>query len=335
MHAAISVVQYHLPEKILTNRELAEMFPEWSAEKIAAKTGIEQRHVSAADECPSDLAEAAARKLFNTGACSPGDVDFLLVCTQAPDYILPATACLLQHRLGLPMRAGAFDFNLGCSGFVYGLSLAKGLIETRQAKNVLLLTTDTLTKFLHPTDRGSRSLLGDGAAATLIQGRHDAPPGHLPWIGPFVFGTDGQGKDHLIIRTGGMRQRGSAGAADEMPSPDHFFMNGPEVFTFTLRVVPQTVKEILERAETTLDGVDLFVFHQANAYILEHLRQKLKVPAEKFVVALSQCGNTASSTIPIALHEARARGQLRPGMRVMLVAFGVGYSWSATMIHSW
>jgi 3-oxoacyl-[acyl-carrier-protein] synthase-3 len=330
MFAAIRAIDYHLPEHTLTNEELAQAFPDWTLDKITAKTGIVQRHLAAPEECASDLAVAAAQKLFDSGICRAKDIDFLLFCTQSPDYFLPTTACILQDRLGLPTTAGALDFNLGCSGFIYGLSLAKGLIETGQATRVLLLTAETYSKVLHPLDRSVRALFGDGAAATLIEQVGEAPPGDLPWIGPFVFGTDGKGKDNFILPSGGMRRL----AALRSPSPDHLVMNGPEIFTFTLRAVPQAVHALLARTGRTVDDVDLFVFHQANRYMLDHLRTKLKIPPEKFVFALTHCGNTVSSTIPIALKEAIDDGVLAPGRLVMLVGFGVGYSWGATLIRS-
>jgi len=330
--AAIRAVDYHLPERALTNRELADAFPDWTLEKIAGKTGIDERHLAAPEECASDLAVAAARKLFAGGACRPEAIDFLLLCTQSPDYFLPTTACILQDRLGLPTSAGALDFNLGCSGFVSGLSLAKGLIETGQAANVLLLTAETYSKFMHPDDRSVRALFGDAAAATLVQARPDASGG-LPWIGPFVFGTDGKGKENLIVARGGMRRPAESAADARGRFPNHLHMNGPEIFTFTLRAVPRAVAELLERAGKSIDDVDLFVFHQANRYMLDHLRDKLKIPPEKFVVALDHCGNTVSSTIPIALKETVGRQLLRPGQLVMLVGFGVGYSWGATLMR--
>jgi 3-oxoacyl-[acyl-carrier-protein] synthase-3 len=333
VYAAIRAVEYHLPERVLSNDDLTSAFPDWSVGKVAEKTGILQRHLAGPEECASDLAVAAAQKLFASGACRPEEIDFLLFCTQSPDYFLPTTACILQERLGLPTTIGALDFNLGCSGFVYGLSLAKGLIETGQATRVLLLTAETYSKFLHPEDRSVRSLFGDAAAATLVQGRPDRCAGLLPWIGPFVFGTDGRGRDNLIVPKGGMRGPSRNGNATAQ-HPDHLHMNGPEIFSFTLRVVPKAVTELLARAEKTIDEVDLFVFHQANRYMLEHLRDKLKIPPEKFVVALSHCGNTVSSTIPIALKEAAANGAPPPGKVIMLVGFGVGYSWGATLIRS-
>src|SRR5438132_4782678 len=204
--AAIKAVTSFLPAGKLTNEQLAKEFGDWHASQILGKTGVAVRSIAAADECASDLGVAAAKHLLESGVCSPEEIDFLLLCTQSPDYFLPTTACLLQDRLGLPTTAGALDFNLGCSGYVYGLSLAKGLIETGQAANVLLLTADTYSKFLHPGDRSVRSLFGDAAAATLVQARRDPPPGDLPWIGPFVFGTDGSGRDNLIVAAGGLRR---------------------------------------------------------------------------------------------------------------------------------
>jgi 3-oxoacyl-[acyl-carrier-protein] synthase III len=339
MHAAVRAIQYHVPKAVVNNEDLAHDFPSWTSKKIADKTGIQERHIAAPDECSSDLAVMAAQKLFASGACRPDDIDFLLLCTQSPDYYLPTTACILQDRLGLPTSAGALDFNLGCSGFIYGLSLAKGLIETDQAANVLLLTAETYSKFLHPADRSVRPLFGDAAAATLIQGREESPPSDLSWIGPFVFGTDGKGMENLIVPRGGMRQprdipgqAGSNGVASGR-SADHLYMNGPEIFTFSLEAVPRAVHAVLAKARRSMDEIDLFVFHQANRFMLESLRNKLGIPADKFVFAMSHVGNTVSSTIPIALKQTQTRQQLSPGKLVLLVGFGVGYSWGATLIH--
>jgi len=340
MFAAVRAIEYHLPEGVLTNEDLAQAIPGWTPEKIASKTGIVERRFAAPEECASDLAVAAAQKLFKSGVCRPDEIDFLLFCTQSPDYFLPTTACIIQDRLGLPTTAGALDFNLGCSGFVYGLSLAKGLIETGQATNLLFLTADTYSKFLHPHDRGVRPLFGDGATATLVQARLGPPQGNLPWLGPFVFGTDGRGMNNLIVPAGGMRRPAcvqtstAAGETEPVPSSDRLYMNGPEIFTFTLQAVPAAVAALLARAQRTIAEIDLFVFHQANRYMLEHLRDKLQIPPEKFVIAMSHVGNTVSSSIPIALKEAAARQQLTPGKLVMLVGFGVGYSWAATLMRS-
>lgn len=322
MYAAIIDSAHHLPDLRLTNDDLAREFPGWSVAKIAAKVGIDARHIAAPGELSSDLGFQAAQKLFARGRCSPAGVDFLLFCTQSPDYFLPTTACLLQERLGLPRSAGALDFNLGCSGFTYGLSLAKGLIETGQCRNVLLITAETYSKFLSPDDRGVRTIFGDGAAATLIGAVDDPPPGGGAWIGPCVFGTDGRGADALIVRTGGMREP----ATDQ--SPPRLEMKGPEVFSFTLEAIPAAVHELLARSGDAVADVDLFIFHQANEHMIRALQRSLRIPDERFMLYLRDVGNTVSATIPLAMEAAVEQGRLKPGDRMVLVGFGVGYSWS-------
>lgn len=335
--AAISAIEYYLPQQVLSTEQLACEMPEWSVKKIDAMTGIRERHIAAKNECASDLAVEAAQKLFQTGACKPAEIDYLLLCTQSPDYFLPTTACLLQTRLGLPQSAGALDYNLGCSGFVAGLGLAKGLIETDQANRVLLLTAETYSKFIHDRDRTVRTLFGDAAAATLISAVETSGE---PLIGPFLYGTDGAGAEHLMVPAGGMRQPQTPETAVEqldengnVRSLNNLFMNGGEIFKFTLKTIPECVFRLLNRANLSLNAIDLFVFHQANRYILEHLRKKLDIPEEKFLISISHCGNTVSSTIAIALKEAWLNGLLRPGQLILLVGFGVGYSWSATLVR--
>jgi 3-oxoacyl-[acyl-carrier-protein] synthase-3 len=337
MQAVIKAIEYHLPERSLTNSQLADEFPEWTTEKIEQKTGIAERRIAAQDECSSDLGVAAAQKLFRSGACRPDEIDFILLCTQTPDYFLPTTACLMQERLEIPTTAGALDFNLGCSGYVYGLGLAKGLIETGQAGNVLLITAETYSKLLSPDDKSVRAIFGDAAAATLITGSERGDNQSDEWIGPFVFGTDGGGAQNLIVPAGGMRKRYASGDQsniDENNNPDDcLYMNGPEIFTFTLRVVPKTVEKLLSQARKRLEEIDLFVFHQANKYMLDYLQKKLRIPEDKFYIAMRHCGNTVCSTIPIALKHALEEERLQPGQQAMLVGFGVGYSWGGTLIR--
>ncbi len=334
MYAKLSAIEYYLPARVLSTQELSAEFPEWPVEKIDEKTGIRERHIAGVEECASDLAVAAARQLFDSGACQPEEIDFVLLCTQSPDHFLPTTACLVQDRLGIPTSAGALDFNLGCSGFVYGLGLAEGLIASGQARNLLLVTAETYSKFLHPQDKSVRTLFGDAAAATLLSAAEQ------PSLGPFVYGTDGAGAPNLIVPAGGMRQTRTAETAiareddsQNFRSQDNLFMAGGEIFNFTLAAVPKSVQALLEKAQISLEQVDLFVFHQANRFMLEHLRKRLKIPVEKFQVSMAHCGNTVSSTIPIALKEAQREGRLKEGMTVMLVGFGVGYSWGATLLR--
>ena len=205
LRAAVKAVASYLPPGLLTNEHLAGEFGDWDAAKILEKTGIARRHVAAEDECASDLGVEAARRLFASGACTASDVDFLLFCTQSPDYFLPTTSCLMQERLGLRTDCGALDFNQGCSGYVYGLALAKGLVESGAARNVLLVTAETYSKFINPHDRGVRTIFGDGAAATLVAGVESDEE----LLGPFVFGTDGRGACNLIVPSGGARRPGA------------------------------------------------------------------------------------------------------------------------------
>ncbi len=334
-NAAIAAIRTHLPAGELRNEDLANELGDWTADKIFEKTGIRTRRIAAEHECASDLGVAAAQRLFETGVCDPGDIDFLIFCTQSPDYFLPATACTMQARLGLRTSCGALDINQGCSGFVYGLALAKSLVEAGTASCVLLVTADTYSKFLHPRDRTVRTIFGDGAAATLVV-RSDAED---EAIGPFVMGTDGQGACQLIVPVGGLRRRPTSetGVATEAEggswrSEQNLYMNGPEIFNFTLSAVPPVVEQLLRKANGG-PAVDYFVFHQANRFMLERLRNKLKIAPDKFCIDMEDCGNTVSSTIPLALERARHGGKITGGQRVMLVGFGVGYSWAAAMIR--
>jgi 3-oxoacyl-[acyl-carrier-protein] synthase-3 len=336
MKAKIAAIEYALPEQVLTNEDLASEFPDWTVEKISEKTGISRRYIAGEQEFASDLGVKAANKLFTEGNCAPEEIDYLLYCNQSPDYLLPTTACIIQDRLNIPTTAGALDFNLGCSGYVYGLGLAKGLIETGQANNILLITAETYSKFIHPGDKSVRTLFGDAAAATLVRGVEREQEA----IGPFVYGTDGSGAKNLMVPSGGLRSPRSVETAIPMEdsqgnirSQNNLYMNGPEILTFTLLTIPKAVKSLLKKSGHTMDSIDLFVFHQANRFMLDHLRKKLAIPEDKFVLAYENFGNTVSSTIPIALKEAEKMGQLKPGMKVMLVGFGVGYSWGANLLE--
>lgn len=336
LKAAVKAIRCYLPPEKLTNEQLAAEFPDWDVDKLAAMTGIEQRSISAEGECASDLAVRAAEQLFSDGECRPEDVDFVILCTQNPDFPLPTTACIIQERLGIPATAGALDVGLGCSGFVYSLALAKGLVETGSARCVLLLTADTMTKHVHPQDRGVRPVFGDGAAATIV----GAVEADEDLVGPFVFGTDGSGAKNLIVPEGGARRLSEADVqelgeiAPGVPrSPRDLYMNGADVFTFTIKEVPGAVSALLERAGLQHDDVDHYIFHQANGFMLEHLRKRIKIPAEKFVVSLATHANTTSASIPMALSVARSEGRITGGQRVMVVGFGVGYSWAAAFIR--
>lgn len=331
MKAYIKSISYNLPQTVVTNEEIVNEFPEWSVEKIASKVGINQRYVASSSETATDLAINAAEALFERGEVNKEDIDFVLLCTQSPDYLLPTSACIVQDRLGLSTAIGALDFNLGCSGYVYGLSLAKGLIYGGVARNVLLLTAETYNKHLHPRDRGNRTIFGDAATATVISTEGIAE------IGNFSLGTDGSGAENLIIKSGGARfpEKQNDLTFDENGTPhssDYLFMNGSEIFTFTLDNVPPLVKDTLERNGLEKENIDLFVFHQANKYMLDFLRKKIKIAPEHFYNCLANYGNTVSNTIPIALRDALDDGSIQKDSKVMLAGFGVGYSWGGVVL---
>jgi len=334
-YSCLKDVAVYLPEQVLANDELAMLYPEWPADKIFDKTGIKERRIASAVQTAADLAYQAAINLFEQGKIKPEDIDYIILCTQAPDYILPTTACILQDRLGVSKQAGALDINLGCSGFVYGLSLAKGLIETGSARCVLLLTADTYSKYIHPMDKSVRTLFGDAAAATAIV----ATKGDSERIGPFVFGTDGSGAKNLIVEAGMSRVPKSnetcvehTDDSDNVRSRNNLYMNGAEVMAFSLKEVPKAADALLLKAGKTKEEVDFFLLHQANKFMLEALCKKLKTPPEKLPILVDDCGNTVSSTIPIALFKLRHQGRLKVGNKLMLIGFGVGYSWAACLM---
>lgn len=331
--AYVSGLAFALPEREVTNDELQAENPDWDMPRVAAKVGIHARRIAAADETAADLGYAAARRLIDGMGLDAASIDALLFCTQSPDYFLPTTACVLQNRLGLSTSCAALDFNQGCSGYVYGLWLANALVTSGSARNVLLVTAETYSKYIHPRDRSVRVLFGDGASATLVTDRAGGAR-----IGACTLGTDGSGFDNLIVPAGAARRPASASTREEaidengsVRTAQHLFMDGQELFTFTLKRVPEVVRATLARAGLDADAVDWYVFHQANAFMNEHLRAKLKLPKEKAPLRFARYGNTVSSTIPITLHE--AAGDFRPGQHVMLVGFGVGYSWGAALLE--
>jgi 3-oxoacyl-[acyl-carrier-protein] synthase III len=322
-YAAVGPIAIHLPERIETNAQLKEAYPSWDLDTIYEKTGIAARHIAAPDECASDLAVKAAQKLFTEHNIDSQSIDFLLLCTQTPDYPLPTTACLLQQRLGLRTNVGAIDFNLGCSGFVYGLSLADGLIRGGMVKRVLLITAETYSKYIHEADRSLRTIFGDGAAATLVEAADE------PSLTAFQFGTDGTGADTLLVTRGGNRPECDA----IKPRHRHrwqsaLYMDGPSLINFTVTAVPQLIDDIRRAANLPSDSIDLYLFHQATLKMLDQLRERLGLTREQMPLALENCGNTVSSTLPILIDDLRRKGRLNAQMRNMLIGFGVGWSWA-------
>jgi 3-oxoacyl-[acyl-carrier-protein] synthase-3 len=322
-YAAIGPIAIHYPERAETNAELKAAFPNWDIDLIYEKTGVSVRYVAGPEECASDLGVTAARKLFAEHQIDPQSIDFLLLCTQTPDYPLPTTACLMQTRLGLPTSTGALDFNLGCSGFVYGLALADGLIRTGSVRRVLLITAETYSKYIAPTDRSLRTIFGDAAAATLIEAAD------TPSLTAFQYGTDGEGADTLFVTEGGARR----GPKVHKPRhrkrwPSALYMDGPSLISFSVAAVPKLIDDILAAAQIGREQVELYLLHQATRKLLEQLQQRLGLTEDQMPMLLERCGNTVSSTLPILIDHLRQGGRLRPGVRSLLIGFGVGWSWA-------
>lgn len=330
-YAQLGPIAVHLPEKVETNEELQEAFPRWDISLIEEKTGIRQRHIAADGETSSDLAVAAAEKLFAEHSIDPSSIDFVLFCTQTPDYPLPTTSCLIQDRLGLPTHCGALDFNLGCSGYVYGLAMADGLIQSGAAKRILFLTAETYTKYIDEEDRSLRTIFGDGAAATLITAGEE----RSMW--GFQFGSDGSGADMLLVGDGGAR------CAEDAIKPRHrkrwksrLYMDGPSLINFTVDAIPRLIDEILEKQGLTDGDISHYLMHQATWKMLDQLRRRMGIDASRLPIELAEIGNTVSCTLPILIDQMRNSGRLgagigsdvSPGSVNMLVGFGVGLSWA-------
>ncbi len=329
--AYIKAISYYLPKTTVSNEDIIADFPEWTVEKIAAKVGVISRHISADNETATDMAIKAAQKLFDDNpTILPSEIDFILFCTQSPDYFLPSSACVIQDKLGIPITCGAFDFNLGCSGYIYGLAIAKGLILSGIATNILLLTGETYNKYIHPKDKGNRTIFGDAATATVISDSGFAE------IRDFALGTDGSGADNLMVKNGASRFPDKDGyvSFDENGNPlsaDYLFMNGSEIFSFTQRNVPVVVKDTLSKNELAVSDVNQYILHQANSYMLEFLRKKLHIDKDRFVVDMADTGNTVSNSIPIILSRLRNQDNLHGN--ILLCGFGVGYSWGGCILE--
>lgn len=322
-YAQLGPIAVHLPEKVETNNQLQAQFPQWDLSLIEEKTGIRQRHIAAEGETSSDLAVAAAQKLFAERSIDPASIDFLLFCTQTPDYPLPTTSCLIQDRLGLSTSCGALDFNLGCSGYVYGLAMADGLIQSGAAKRILFLTAETYTKYIDANDRSLRTIFGDGAAATLITAEDERS------LWGFQFGSDGSGADMLLVGDGGSR------SPDDAIKPRHrkrwksrLYMDGPSLINFTVDAIPKLIDEILEKQGLSDADISQYLMHQATWKMLDQLRQRMGIEPERIPIELADLGNTVSCTLPILIDQLRKSDRLDSESVNMLVGFGVGLSWA-------
>lgn len=313
-------IETYFPSKILSNSQLALINPEYNMDRLAKKIGIEQRFICDENETALDLAVKACEKILRNE--DKNSIDFILYCTQSPEYFLPTTACILQNKIGLKTSCGALDYNLGCSGYVYGLALAKSLLLSKTAQKVLLVTSETYSKHIHANDITNRAIFGDAATATLID--YEGAKNILN----FTFGTNGSGAQSLIVK-------GGAGAQNFCSStlPENlFFMDGPKVYEFTLDCIPNSIEECLNQNNLTESQINYFILHQANKYMLNQLRKKIGVEEEKFHNEVTLTGNTVSNTIPIALKQSIDNVLVKPNDYVLLSGFGVGLSWASTII---
>ena len=337
MKAYIDNIEYFVPENRLSNDDLSKINPEWDVEKIFEKTGISNRFIVDKNQTATDLAISAADKILGKNPELKYLIDYVILCTQSSDYHLPTSACIIQERLGLRQSIGAIDVNQGCSGFVYSLGLAKGLIETKQATHVLVITSDTYSKYINEQDKSVRTLFGDAAACTLIRGLDS----DNELITRPIYGTNGKGAEHLIVPDGGSRNPISEISfierrddSNNIRSSANLFMNGREIFTFTLTAVPRIFNEILEKENVTLDDIDIVVLHQANKFIIDSIQKKLKIPEHKMHRSYGEFGNTVSSTIPIGLKQELMKSRKNTGSRTaLLLGFGVGLSWAGNIVN--
>jgi 3-oxoacyl-[acyl-carrier-protein] synthase-3 len=322
----IAGVGSYAPAKVLTNEDLSKMV-DTTDEWIRTRSGIRERHIAAPDEACSDLALKAATAALADAKVNAADIDLLIVATCTPDLPLPSTACLVQHKLGIPAHATCFDIAAACSGFLYALEIAYGQLQTNRYKRALIIGAEKLSSITDWTDRSTCVLFGDGAGAAVLTKSDEPGRGILGTD----LGADGEFVDNLYIPAGGSRTPASA---ESVAKHDHcIHMNGREVFKSAVRVMETVAREMMEQHQLTPDQISLVIPHQANIRIIEALAGKLELPLDKFVVNLDRYGNTSSATIPLALDEARRAGRIKPGDLTLLVAFGAGLTYGAALVR--
>jgi 3-oxoacyl-[acyl-carrier-protein] synthase III len=334
--AAINDVAVALPSQVLTNDELMEGLGENKRALLVRHTGVVRRHVAAAEQTALDIGEEACRKLFATHPELPEQIDTLIFCTQSPDHILPPNACILHGRLGLQASVAAFDLPHACSAYIYAIHLAHALVASGSAMHVLVVTADTYSKFVHPLDRSTRVLFGDGAAATWIA----AASGDRGVLDA-VCGTDGRHFDKFLIPAGGCRRplSGSVRMQEQrdrsgnVRSPANIHMSGSDILSFVSSRIPSHVNDILSRNDLTIDAVDWIVFHQASSVVLDTLTAMLDANPVKVLRHLENVGNTVSASIPMTLRAALDDDLIRPGQLLLLCGFGAGMSWGSALVR--
>lgn len=329
----IAAMSAAVPKRVVVNREYTDVFTKEEANDIVDKTGIEQRRFADEDTCSSDLCFAAAEKLIADNSIQKEDIELLVFISQTPDYRMPATSVTLQHRLGLPNKTIAFDITLGCSAFIYGLSVVYSMMERSGLKKALLLDGETRSKVYSPRDRRSAFLFGDGGVAALIE--------RDPKFGKSTFSlnSDGSRADLIMIPAGGYRKMSSAETVVEkvvdefgnMRSDEQGYMRGGDVFNFVIREIPRDIKNTLAFAEKTVEDFDYVVFHQANNFINSYIMKKMKLDANKIPTTIDKFGNTSSVSVPLTM-VSELQGKLNGEKALLLSAFGVGMTWATAIV---
>ncbi|GAK38557.1 3-oxoacyl- synthase III [Paenibacillus sp. TCA20] len=313
----------YVPEKILTNHDMEKMM-DTNDEWIVSRTGIRERHIAAPDEATSDLAYEAAKAAAASAGISPSDIELIIVATITPDSAFPSTACILQDKLGAK-GAAAFDLSAACSGFVYGLATATSFIQSGMYNNALVIGVDCLSRITDYSDRNTAVLFGDGAGAVILG---EVPEGR--GFKSFDLGAEGAGGPLLNIQAGGSRLPASE---TTLANKQHYiYMNGREVFKFAVRVMGTATIDVLDKAGLTKEDVDLFIPHQANIRIIQSAMQRLELPEDKVVINVDKYANTSAASIPLALVEAAEEGRMKAGDTILMVGFGGGLTWGASVL---
>ncbi len=335
MAVCIRDIAYALPETALTNDALKEENPDWNMQRVETRAGVRCRYVAAEWQTSLDLGLEACGRLFDAHPDLPERIDALLFCTETADHILPPNACILHGKLGLPDRVFAMDIDLGCSGYPYSLAVARGLVATGVATNVLVVNADTYSKFIPKQDMSTRVLFGDGAAASWIGGCRDNEG-----VIDIAYGTAGSHYDKFIIPAGGCRLPRADAQADQSNVAggngkplDAIQMDGLGILSFVNAKIPPHLRELLERNQLQVSDVDLFVIHQASRMVLDSLARLLGIRPEQLFSNLSEVGNLVSASIPIALKSAWQDGRLSAGHTVVLCGFGLGLSWGSVLMR--
>jgi 3-oxoacyl-[acyl-carrier-protein] synthase III len=329
-------ISVRLPKGRLTNENLDLEHPSWNVESTEKKFGVRSRPIAAEGETAFDLALAACKSLFKKHSGIREEIDAIIFCTQTPDYLMPSNSCLLHKELDLAEKVLAFDFNLACSGYIYGLAIAQGLFEMGMIRNALLINADTYSKLIHSGDRATRLLFGDGASVTLLK---TCEQGEKGLIGVNCL-TFGKGYHNFIVPAGGFRLPKSSVTNKKkidkngnLTTDEHIFMNGAGILGFVNTMVPQAVNDLLNKCQMTIQDIDLVFFHQGSKVAINTLGRKLKIPKEKIYSNLERCGNLVSASIPVAIQEAKQEGVLKSGDCILLVGFGVGLSYGSAILN--